>query len=557
MPTLQEIEAKLTGPGGPFEVVEEAVLGSTVRVFRERPRSLREILVASAGFGDQEYLVAGGTRLTFREHLRRVASVAAALRERFGVGPGDRVAILAANGAEWIVTYWATLSLGAVVVGLNGWWAGDEIQEGLRDSEPRVLVGDRKRLARVAGRDLGVPVVEIESDFASLWSHDPDADLPDVPIAEDDAATILYTSGTTGRPKGAVNTHRGIVAAIRASFFHGVRLMLLGAARGATPAPAPLPPCMLVTTPLFHVSGLYNGAVIPLASGIKTVWPGGRFDPAEVLRLIECERVTTWGPMGTMLHRVLRHPDIGRRDLSSIRQIGSGGAPIHPDLLARLREVFPQARASIGVGYGLTEATSAVTINFGDDLEAHPTSAGRALPTVEIQIRDPEGRALPEGAEGEIHVRTPQVMKEYWRRPADTADAIGPDRWLRTGDVGRLLAGRLFIESRKRDLILRGGENVHPVEIEHCLETHPGVSEACVVGVDHEELGQEVKAIVVPAPGAAPDPDELRRFVAERLAYFKVPAHFELRSAPLPRNAAGKVMKRALLAGGEGALQEE
>ncbi|MDX1650294.1 MAG: long-chain fatty acid--CoA ligase, partial [Myxococcota bacterium] len=389
MQELEAIEAELTAPGGPFEVTVEEVRGRPMAVFAERPRSLRALVEASRERGDAEYLVCEDVRLSFAEHARRVASVAAALRERFGVGPGDRVAILAENRPEWIVTWWATVSLGAVAVALNGWWAGPEIAFGVEDAEPRVLIGDRKRLARVAPGALGaVPVVEMESEFADLASFAPEAPLPEAPIDEDDPAVILYTSGTTGRPKGAVSSHRAVLCFVRLGAFHGARLMLWSLRHGGAQAPPPLPPCMLVTAPLFHVSGLYAGALTGLANGLKTVWTRGRFDPGRVLRLIEEERVTSWGPMGTMAHRVAHHPDVGRFDLSSMRNVGSGGAPMGPALQARLREIFPHARGAMGLGYGLTESTTSLTIIGGPELEAHPESVGRPLPTVELSIRD-------------------------------------------------------------------------------------------------------------------------------------------------------------------------
>jgi acyl-CoA synthetase (AMP-forming)/AMP-acid ligase II len=303
---------------------------------------------------------------------------------------------------------------------------------------------------------------------------------------------------------------------------------------------------MLVTVPLFHLSGLYAAAVTMLAVGGKAVFRSGRFDPADVLRLIEQERVTSWSALGSMAHQVVSHPDVDRYDLSSIRNIGSGGAPVSADLQARMREAFPNARKQMGIGYGLTESSALATINFGEELAEAPESVGRPLPTVSIQIRDEQGRALPEGREGEIHVRSPLVMKEYWRRPEETRATIGPGRWLRTGDIGRIEGGRLFIASRKRDLILRGGENVYPAEIEQCLESHPDVCEAAVVGREHAELGQEVEAVVVPVEGAEIDTAKLRDWVAERLAYYKVPVHWQLRAQPLPRNASGKIMKHLL-----------
>ena len=566
----REIEARLCAPGAPFELIEENVLGAPVRVFRERLPSLRALLESSAVHGDAEYLVCDdGRRISYAENLRNVASVAAALRDGYGVAPGDRVAILAANCPEWITAFWASVSLGAIAVGLNGWWVRDEILYGLDDCEPKVLIGDAKRLARIAGARLPheIAVVPIESEFAKLLAHDRSAALPATPIAEDDAATILYTSGTTGRPKGAVNTHRGIVGLVRLQVFHGVRLMMKAAAdaaaRGQSLVGAPRPrPCNLVNTPLFHVSGLYAGAVTSLANGLKTVWTTGRFDPERVLQLIEREKVTAWGPMGTMLHRVMEHPGFERHDLSSLTSLGSGGAPLAPALLARMRERFPNASRSLGFGYGLTESTAVATIISGEELAVRPDSVGRALPGVDIEIRDPAGRVLPEGQEGEIFLRGVLVMREYWRKPKETAETIGPGRWLRTGDVGRLEDGYLYINSRRRDLILRGAENVYPVEIEHCLELHPSVREAAVVGVDHAELGQEVKAIVVPVESAQDaDPqtlaDELSRWVEGRLAYFKVPAHWQFRRDPLPRNATGKILKHVLTDGAVNPFVEE
>ncbi len=558
MADLREIEARLLAPGAPFEIAVEPVLGEPMEVFRERPRSLRELLVGSAAHGDAEFIVCGDRRIGFAEHLRSVASVARSLEDRFGVRPGDRVAICAANCAEWIISFWATVSLGAVAVGLNGWWSGEEIVYAVEHSEPRVLLGDRRRLRRIPPGALRVPVVEFESEFAELEGFAPDAPLSEHPIGEDDPATILYTSGTTGRPKGAINTHRGIVGFTRLSMFHGLRMMLLAAEEGSTPPPSGDRPCMLVNTPLFHVSGLYSGAVTALAGGLKTVWMPGRFDAGRVLELIERERVTSWGPMGTMLYRVVHHPDVSRRDLSSLRQLGSGGAPLSPELQELARKVFPNARASLGLGYGLTESTGMATVIHGRELEERPNSVGRALPTVHLEIRDAGGRRLPPGEEGEIHIRGPLVMRGYWRNPEATAEVLLPGRWLRTGDVGRLDAeGYLYVNSRARDLILRGGENIYPAEVEHALEAHPEVAEAAVFGVDHPEFGQVPEAVVVPVAGATPDPEALRRFVASRLAAFKVPVRVGIRREPLPRNAAGKVLKDVLRGAAENPFVEE
>jgi acyl-CoA synthetase (AMP-forming)/AMP-acid ligase II len=553
---LAEIEAKLTGPAGPFETTDEAVLGEPMTVFKNRATSLRTLLERSIDHGDKPYIVCGEQRLTFAEHAARVASVARAFRETYDIAPGDRVAILAANCPEWIISFWATVSLGAVAVGLNGWWTRDEILYGIADCRPKLIVGDRKRLARVDADDLGAPVIEIESDFEKL-AGDLGVALPNVSIDEDDPAVILYTSGTTGRPKGAVNSHRCILGFVSLVFFHGLRVRMLAASDSEPAGGDEYPVCNLINAPLFHLSGLYSGAIAMLASGLKTVWMVGRFDPAEVLATIERERVTNWSPLGSMAPRVLNHPDFGRFDLSSIRSLGSGGAPVSQQIQQQLQLGFPNAHGNMGLGYGLSECTGVATMNWGPFLAERPDSVGRPLPTVEIEIRDPAGRALPEGEQGEIHIRGPIIMLEYWGRPEATAETVLPGRWLRTGDLGRLEQRHLYVNSRARDMILRSAENIYPVEIEHRLESHPDVDEAAVVGVPHEELGQEVKAVVVPARGATIGIDALRDHCAETLAGYKVPTLWEVRDQPLPRNASGKILKAVLTGDSDNDFIEE
>lgn len=554
---VARVEAELLAPGGPFETEDVVVGGERMRAFVNRVHDLRQIVEGSVGHGDAEYVVFtdGETerRLTFAEHARSVASVAAALRDEYGVGPGDRVAILAANTPEWILAFWATVCLDAIAVGLNGWSTRPEIHYGVDDCEPSLLVADRKRLARLEGDDPGVPVVEMESAFSELERYAPDAGLPDVPIDEDDPALILYTSGTTGRPKGALNTHRNVGALLGLNFFHGLRRMML-----AAPADEPSSPTVqLMTSPLFHVSGLHNGAIAFLLGGVKSVWLTSRFDPVVAMRVIERERITGWSFTETVLHRLVHHPDVGEHDLSSVTQVGGGGSPFAPSLIERTREVFPNAAHAVGIGYGQTECAALATLNFGREMEEHPSSVGRPLPTVELEIRDVvTGEPLGEGEVGEVCVRGPMVMPGYWRRPEDTAEALPGGGWLRTGDIGHLTGGRLHLDSRARDLILRGGENVYPVEIEKRIEDHPDVEECAVIGVDDEELGQRVQAVVVPVAGHEVEVEALRAWTAEALAYFKVPERWEIRDDPLPRNASGKITKDVLL-GGEARFVEE
>jgi acyl-CoA synthetase (AMP-forming)/AMP-acid ligase II len=557
----EEIRQQLTGPGGPFEVHEEQVLGETMQVFKDRQRSIRELLAISAAHGDAEYIVHGDRRISYAEHVRLVASVARALSERHGIGPGDRVAILAANSAEWVISFWAVTSLGGIVAALNGLWTADEIQYAVELAEPKLLIGDARRLARIEGLDLGVPTLEIESDFSELEEYAPDAELPDTHIDEDDRCLILFTSGTTGRPKGAVVTHRALVGFVRTQTLHGLeRLMIVARQGDAPPAPAEPPPspCSLVTAPLFHLSGLYASAIMMLAQGAKTVYRSGRFDPEDVMRLMEKERVTIWSALGAAGPQLLAHEALEKYDLSSLRNIGFGGAPTPPDLQRRMQSAFPNARGGLGMGYGLSESGGMGAVIGGADLAARPTSTGRALVAHEIEIRDDENRALPAGETGQIFLRSPYLMLEYWRNEDATRETIQPGRWLATGDIGRLdEEGYLYIDSRARDMILRSGENIYPIEIENRLHDHPDVEECAVVGVDHPELGQEIKAVVVPAANARIDTDALIDWVRETLAAYKVPSVWEVRSEPLPRNAAGKVLKNVLTGDAESIQVEE
>lgn len=562
MDTRSQAIAELTGPGSPFEVVVETVLGEQMPVFARRHANLRTMLAATAGHGDAGYLSLGDRTVSYAEHLRLVGSVAAALRDEYGVIPGDRVAIFAANRPEYAVTFWAVVSLGAIVTAYNGWWTPDEVEYANELTEPKLIIADTKRLARIAHLDLSGPspdgenitVLEIERDFEGLEHYDPRAPLPDTPIAEDDAAAILFTSGTTGRPKGALISHRGLVGFVQVIMATGAvkarTAALEQAARGET-APTAAPPAgrasVLLTSPMFHVSGMFAGIILLATTGTRIVLREGRFDEEDVLRLIQREQITSWSPVGGLGVRLLDHPHFDQYDVSSIRNMGFGGGPTSPAVRERIQKAFPGVGIGLANGYGSSETVASVTSNSGASYEAFPESAGLANVTCELQIRDDAGQPVPDGHEGAIFVRSAYNMLGYWRNPDATSRTLHPGRWLDTGDVGRLDDGMLTINSRARDMIIRGGENIYPIEVENRLEEHPLVAEAAIVGVDHEALGQEVKAIVVPVAGAFPDTDKLAHWVGETLAGFKVPAHWELRHEPLPRNASGKVLKTVLL----------
>ena len=534
----------LLAPGAPFEMADEDVLGEPMQVFVQRARSLRQLLAQAGRFGDSDYAVfhdVGRRRaLTFADHERRVASVAAALADR-GVGTGDRVAILAANCPEWIITFWATVSLGAVAVACNGWWTRDEIVHALAHTTPALLVADAKRLARLDGADPGMPVVVIEEDFVDLEGFAPDAALPDIPIDEDQPALLQFTSGTTGRSKAAVLSHRSVVAFVQVVTF-------LGAAQAASvglPSTGPSRP-RLAVFPMFHISGLQSASITPMATGAGNVWPMGRFDPATVIRLTTEEGIYAWNGTATHVFRLLQDPMIETLDVSLVQNVAIGGSATTPELVRATEERFPHLVDTFTSGYGLTESGGMVSHAGNAMLQANADSVGMAMPTVGVRIVDEDGVEVPDGENGSICVRSPLVMLGYWEDVEATDQAFLPGRWLRTGDYGRLQGGELFLASRLRDLILRGGENVYPIEVEACLEQHPAVAECAVYGVDHETLGQEVKAVVVLVDGASLDLVGARAFCGEKLADYKLPEYLEVWAGPLPRNAGGKVVKAVL-----------
>lgn len=540
------VRAELCGPGGPFETAYEDVLGEQMLVFKNRHRSVRDMLVANcAAHRDTEYLVLDHTRLTYGDVAARVAAIGRRLQQQ-GIEPGDRVAILAANRPEWVLAFYATVSIGGIVAALNGWWTAAELDHAITLSEPKLVVGDQRRLERATAYPAGVAVLDMDAE-PEFFEPDGDEQMPDVPLAEDDPALILFTSGTTGRSKGALISHRGLVGFVDGTAHNGTEKKLATLrAMGIDPAAVPdTPQISLNTSPLFHVSGLLAGVLMPAAAGGTVVFRSGRFDPADVLRIIEEERITAWTAIGSMGPRVMAHPDLATRDLSSLTRMSSGGAHLSEHMQNQIRQHFPQAAAAIGQGYGSSETVGVVTTIGGEEFRANPSATGRPCLGFELEIRDEQDAVVADGIEGELHVRSPYTMLRYWGNPEATAETIKPGRWLATGDIGRIEDGMLYLNSRARDMIIRSGENIYPVEIEHRLETHPEVEEVAVMAVDSADHGQEVKAVVVPK-GDVFDPSELAAWCAEELAVYKVPSHWERRDQPLPRNAAGKVVKDAI-----------
>jgi long-chain acyl-CoA synthetase len=551
-PRYEEVVRNLTAPGAPFEVITETVRGRAMKTFKNRERSLRDKVAAAAARGDVDFLVQGERRFTYGDFGRRVWGASRALARDHGLAKGDRIAILSYNCPDWIIALFGATSAGGIAVGLNGWWATEELEYGLVDSGSRFLVVDERLFARVEpllGRIAGLETVFYIGERAPSGTVpisellDPHDAPPTIAIDEDDPFVILYTSGTTGRSKGCITTHRGTIAQVTGILFAN----LVNAAVSGTSLlpPSGTQPASLLTSPLFHVGGLHSIVCTQMTIGAKLVFNSGRFDAEEVLALIGREKISIWSAIPTMLHRVVHHPRIRDYDLSSLRGISFGGAPTPPETIDRAREVLPTA-PSFANAYGLTETHGVATVNGGKDVLERKTSVGRPLPILDMKIADADGKELPDGQLGELLIYGPTITPGYWNRPDATAETVR-DGWLHTGDLGyRDADGFYFVVDRAKDMIIRGGENVYCTEIENCLADHPEIDEAAVVGVPDAELGERVKAIVRRVPGSALGEAAVRAHVAAHLARFKVPEVVEFIDEPLPRNPAGKLLKNAL-----------
>ncbi len=541
---------ELTGPGGDFEIVEADVLGNTIRSFRNAPKSIREFWLSTAQFADRTYLVYQDDRISYSEAHRQVNALAAWLFER-GVRPGDRVAIAMRNYPEWMLIYWACCCVGVTVVGVNAWWTADEMAYGLNDSRPKIVFADAERLERMvanSGLDyapelVGVRVSELPAGVTD-WSDviAQDGEMPQVDVDPDSDACIFYTSGTTGFPKGAQLTHRGCVANLFNMLYAGASTALaMQRATGLEPPAEPPVPVGLVTTPLFHVTANNCGAYAVTAAG-GTIVLMYRWDAGEALKLIERERVTSIGGVPVMGREIINHPDFATTDTSSLMAVSGGGAQVPPDLVQKIEDKVVTARPS--TGYGMTETCGIITSLSGDFFVDKPDSAGPAMPNFEVKCVDDEGNAVPQGEIGELWVRGSSVIKGYINRPEATAETI-TDGWLHTGDIARLDEhGFIYIVDRKKDMVLRGGENVYCAEVEATIYHHPAVAECCVFSVPDARLGEEVATAIVLKPGEALDEETLKAHCLGHMAKHKIPRHVWFLDDPLPRNASGKFLKR-------------
>ncbi len=555
MPSRAEIIAGLTA-AGPFELATDHSAGHPLRVYRHAPASFRHVFEGTRGHGEKTFAIYGDETLSYDGHYAQVAALAHHLIER-GVKKGDRVAIGMRNYPEWSVSFWACQSIGAIVVALNAWWTTTELTYALDDSAPAALLIDGERLERLRGllnrQGLKTVVVvrrgeagEGGVDFAEVVAGPP-RELPAADVGPNDLATILYTSGTTGNPKGAMATHRNHVTNL-------MNTLLAGAvARELAGLPAEADPNapqsgVLQTFPFFHLGGL-TGLYLSVATGAKVAMMY-KWVPPEAVKLIQQHGLSSVSGVPIVVRQLLETAHAMGEDMSSLVGVTSGGAPVPPDLIRRIGDQF-QAKAAPGNGYGLTETTSAVITNGGADYLARPDSIGRAVVTADVRIVDDNGVDVAQGQIGELWIRGSNVIPGYWNNPEATEAAFGGG-WFRTGDLGYVdTEGFHFVVDRKKDVIIRGGENVYCAEVEAALLEHPKVRDVGLIGLPHPELGEEVAAVIQvdaanDTPGTA---DELRAALAEKLARFKIPTSIRLTTGELPRTATGKLLKRELRSG--------
>ena len=563
--SIEQAHKLLTAPGTMFELGEAEIRGIRIKIWKNAPPTLHAVFNLASAFGGRDYLV-------FEDERATIASFQAAshkLARRFiadGVKPGDRVAIIMRNLPEWPVAFWAGVLAGAIVTPLNAWWTGPELEYALQDSGAAWVIADSERYERIREHlprcpdvrkiyvsrlreEVADPIVtKLDAVIGATNSWGAiklEGEHPYPPRGADDDVTIFYTSGTTGKPKGAVVSHRNIIANMFNSISAQARAFLR---RGeAPPAPDPTAPqkSYLISVPFFHATGCFAVMIPFMMMGNKIVMQR-RWDVDQALPLIEKERITHVGGVPTIAWQIIEHPKLDDYDLSSLESVAYGGAPAAPELVKRIKQRFPASVPS--QGWGMTETSATAISNVGEDYERKPDSTGVPAATGEAKIVDDKGQELPRGAIGELWYKGPIVVRGYWNKPEATAETF-VDGWVKTGDLAKMDdEGFVFIVDRAKDMLIRGGENIYCVEVENALYDHPAVMDAAVIGKPHHTLGEEPLAVVHLKPGAHATRDALRHHVAQRLAAFKVPVDVIFWPETLPRNANGKIVKRDLKA---------
>ena len=552
--TWEEACARISAPGSPYEIIEDE---HGNRLFKHAPPNLRTVFDIARTGGDDIFLVYEDERWTFDQVFARIDALADALVNRFGIAKGDRVAIGMRNYPEWVMSMLAIISIGGVSVSLNALWVEDEIDYALADSGASLLIADVERISRAIGpcRRMGVRMLEVRADSPSGDDVDqwddvvvPGLSMPAVDVGWNDDATILYTSGTTGRPKGAVSTNGAIVSSVMAFGSRAAADVVRAEsalAPGESPEPAG-PSAFILIVPLFHVTGCVPVLLSCVVTKSKLVVMY-RWNAEKALELIERERITNFIGVPTQSWDLVNSPRFADFDTSSLRGVGGGGAPAPTALVERVAGSVKSGGPTLG--YGMTETNAYGPNNTGADYLTHPTSTGRVMPIMRIGIRDPNGHEVPIGQRGEIWFEGPMLIRGYWNKPDATAETI-VDGWLRSGDIGRVdEEGFVYVEDRLKDMILRGGENVYCAEVESAIYEHPAIHEAAVFGIPDDRLGEEVAVAIHLVDGATLTPDELRAFLRTKIAAFMIPSRVFILDEPLPRNPAGKFLKREMRQG--------
>jgi long-chain acyl-CoA synthetase len=551
--TLTRAEAirAVTAPGEPYELIDGVAGGRRTRLFRNAPRSLRALFEATAT--ERPFLVHGEERLTYAQAWAAASRIGHVLVHECGVRPGDRVAISMRNHPEWMLAFNAIVSVGAIAVAMNAHWQAEEMAFGLRDCEARVLLADTERLERLArcGPLPGLTVLAVRAAalapgvraLSALTEAAGEVPMPAADIDPDDAATILYTSGSTGHPKGVVSTHRNILSALLSwELDRLVGEQVAGTAAGIEAGGDPSVQGTLLAVPLFHVTGLAASYLASFRLQRRLV-AMHRWDPEVAAALIERERLTSLVGPAAVTGDLLRVAAEGRHDLGTLLSLGGGGAPRAPEQVRRIDATL--ANAMPITGWGMTETFAIGAGIGGEDYLTRPESSGRSALVLDLRVVDEQGAPLPAGGRGELQVRGASLFRGYWRRPEVDAEVFADGGWFRTGDMAYLDdEGFVFIVDRIKDLIIRGGENIGCGQVEAALLQHPAVHEAAVYAVPDERLGEEVGATVYCDDTL--EVDALRAFLAERLAGFEVPRYIVRSAEPLPRTPSGKILKRRI-----------
>ncbi len=567
--SIAEANALLTAPDGRFPMKQIVVNGEEYSVFEGLPETFADLFAATAKYAGREYLVYEDERVTF-DAFRRVAAALARHLAGQGVNKGDRVAIVMRNLPEWFIAYYGAALAGAIVTPLNGWWTGPELEFALVDSGASVAIVDDRQMASILPHLNACPALKrvlvtrhegpLPADsrlfrledvigVPNAWSGLPEAHLPQVDFVPDEPVSILYTSGTTGRPKGATLTHRNICSVARdmemraeAGLIQAAEQagMDVEALRTAMPPPAPV----LLISPMFHISGIV-GMLLPLHVGCANILMR-RWDAVKALDIIEARGVANLSGPSLVFSDLLALPD-GARRMRTLRSCAVAGQATPARLAEELREGVPQ----IGVSscWGQTECTGAATTGSGALFAAFPGTVGPRVPYVDIRVVDAEGNELPCGEVGELLVRGPTVMCGYWGDEKATAEALR-DGWLHTGDLGRIdEQGLIYIDDRAKDMVIAGGQNIYCAEVERVLSMMHEQQEVALFGVPDERLGERAIAAVTLKAEAVGAIDEaaVKSHVRAHLASYKVPLEVRFDLGPFPRNDLGKINKAQLV----------